>query len=54
VNLLRFVQHTAAALIVNFSGFGQADTAGTPVKKLYLKVIFQSGDGLADRRDAHL
>ncbi|MNC77689.1 hypothetical protein D3C75_1297160 [compost metagenome] len=31
-----FLQHAAAALIVDFTGFGQADTARAAVKQLHL------------------
>ena len=39
-----FMQHSAAALIINLTGFGQRQATGAAVKQLYLQLIFQFRD----------
>ena len=48
VHILHFVHHSAAALVINFTGFRQANAAGTAVEQLHLQLIFQFGHRLAD------
>gem|GEM_PF-4883688 len=54
MHILRLVQHSAAALVVDLARFGQGQAAGAAVEQLNLQLIFQSGDDLADGGDAHL
>ncbi|MNT12397.1 hypothetical protein D3C72_1473220 [compost metagenome] len=54
VHLAHFQQHATTTLVIDFSGFRQANAAGAAVKQFNLQLILQFGDGLADRRNAHI
>ncbi len=54
MNVLDFVQHAAAALVIDFTGFGETNASRTAIKQFDLELIFQFRDSLADGRDAHL
>ncbi|SAE55550.1 Uncharacterised protein [Enterobacter cloacae] len=41
MNILHFMQHSTAALIVNFTRFRQPNAAGAAVEQLHLELIFQ-------------